>query len=72
MDLKQPTYYERFVMWMIRHSKVSSRIMENALGEAYDLGYQNGMVEGAKLGGGKKYVSKVKKAMKRAYSTIKA
>tara|TARA_R100001594_G_scaffold139999_1_gene184856 strand:- start:581 stop:796 length:216 start_codon:yes stop_codon:yes gene_type:complete len=70
--IKTPTYYERFVMWILNKSKVSRTIMENALGEAYDLGYQNGLQQGAKLSGGKKYANKVKKALKKAYNITKA
>ncbi|QDP54475.1 MAG: hypothetical protein Unbinned5336contig1001_7 [Prokaryotic dsDNA virus sp.] len=68
MNLKKPTYYERLVIWLIKKSKVSSRIMENALGEAYDLGFNAGILEGSKLNGGKKYANKVKKALRKAYS----
>ena len=69
---KKPTYYERVIIWILNKSKVSRTIMENALGEAYDVGYKAGILEGSKLGGGKKYVNKVKKALKRAYKTPKA
>ena len=41
-------------------------IIENACGNAYEIGFKNGMVEGAKVNG-KKYANKVKKALKGQY-----
>jgi hypothetical protein len=41
-------------------------IIENACGNAYEIGFKNGMVEGAKVNG-KKYANKVAKALKNQY-----
>tara|TARA_R100000995_G_C3479304_1_gene122887 strand:+ start:884 stop:1018 length:135 start_codon:yes stop_codon:yes gene_type:complete len=41
-------------------------IIENACGNAYEIGFKNGMVEGAKVNG-KKYANKVAKALKGQY-----
>ena len=43
-----------------------NRIIEEACGEAYEMGFNVGLVEGAKING-KKYVNKVKKALKGRY-----
>ena len=53
-------------MKMMRNSKRMSRIIEGACGEAYEMGFNGGLVEGAKING-KKYANKVKKAIKNQY-----
>ena len=57
---------DRLLMSMIRNSKRMSRIIESAFGEAYEMGFNAGIVEGAKING-KKYANKVKKALKNQY-----
>ena len=57
---------DRLLMSMIRNSKRMSRIIESACGEAYEMGFHAGIVEGAKING-KKYANKVKKALKNQY-----
>ena len=54
---------DKIVMNLIRKSKRASRIVEEACGEAYEMGFNAGLVEGAKING-KKYANKVKKALK--------
>ena len=53
-------------MRMLRKSKRVSNIIEEACGEAYEMGFKCGLVEGAKING-KKYANKVKKALKGQY-----
>ena len=50
----------------MRGSKRINRILSEACGKAYEMGFQTGMVEGAKING-KKYANKVKKALKGQY-----
>ena len=57
---------DKLLMSMIRNSKRMSRIIECACGEAYEMGFNAGIVEGAKING-KKYANKVKKALKNQY-----
>ena len=57
---------DRLLMKMMRNSKRMSRIIEGACGEAYEMGFNGGLVEGAKING-KKYANKVKKAIKNKY-----
>ena len=53
-------------MRMMQKSKRVSKIIEEACGEAYEMGFRCGLVEGAKING-KKYANKVKKALKGQY-----
>ena len=62
----KPDKIDRLYMSLIRNSKRMNRIIENACGEAYEMGFNAGMVEGAKING-KKYANKVKKALKNQY-----
>lgn len=62
----KPDKIDRLYMSLIRNSKRMNRIIENACGEAYEMGFNAGMVEGAKING-KKYANKVKKALKNKY-----
>ena len=45
--------------------------MQKGLGAAYDLGFNRGMVEGARVSGNKKYVKKIKKALRQKYGNTK-
>ena len=72
MGLKEPDKIDRVFMWLMQNSKRANTIIEEAIGEAYDMGFQNGLMEGAKRLGGKKYMNKVKKALKQAYLVPKA
>ena len=51
---------------MMRGSSRINRIIEEACGEAYEMGFNAGLVEGSKING-KKYANKVKKALKGRY-----
>ena len=62
----KPDKIDQLYMSLIRNSKRMNRIIENACGEAYEMGFNAGMVEGAKING-KKYANKVKKALKNKY-----
>ncbi len=58
---------EKVFMFFLTKSTACNEIIQQGLGEAYDLGYRNGLHEGAALTKGKKYANKVKKALKNAY-----
>ena len=66
MDPDKIDNLDRLLMKMMRSSKRMSRIIEGASGEAYEMGFNVGIVEGAKING-KKYANKVKKALKNQY-----
>ena len=66
MDLEKIDKIDRLLMKMMRNSKRMNRIIEGACGEAYEMGFNAGIVEGAKING-KKYANKVKKALKNRY-----
>ena len=57
---------DKLIMRMLRKSKRVSNIIEEACGEAYEMVFKCGLVEGAKING-KKYANKVKKALKGQY-----
>ena len=62
----KPDKTDKLIMRMMQKSKRVSRIIEEACGEAYEMGFKCGLVEGAKING-KKYANKVKKALKGQY-----
>ena len=66
MDLEKIDKIDKLLMKMMRNSKRMNRIIEGACGEAYEMGFNAGIVEGAKING-KKYANKVKKALKNRY-----
>tara|TARA_R100001530_G_C4275965_1_gene144288 strand:+ start:667 stop:873 length:207 start_codon:yes stop_codon:yes gene_type:complete len=66
MDLSKIDNIDRLLMKLMRGSKRMNRIIEGACGEAYEMGFNAGIVEGAKING-KKYANKVKKALKNQY-----
>mgnify|MGYP006908292061 FL=1 len=57
---------DRLLINILTKFKRTNSIIENACGNAYEIGFKNGMVEGAKVNG-KKYANKVKKALKGQY-----
>ena len=57
---------DRYLIKVLRGYKRTNMIIENACGNAYEIGFKNGMVEGAKVNG-KKYANKVKNALKGQY-----
>tara|TARA_Y100000004_G_C8822278_1_gene372472 strand:- start:60 stop:257 length:198 start_codon:yes stop_codon:yes gene_type:complete len=57
---------DRYLIKVLRKFKRTNSIIENACGNAYEIGFKNGMIEGAKVNG-KKYANKVKKALKGQY-----
>ena len=61
-----PNNLDKMIIGMMRRSSRVSRIIEEACGEAYEMGFNSGLVEGSKING-KKYVNKVKKALKGRY-----
>tara|TARA_R100000152_G_C6720251_1_gene146375 strand:+ start:714 stop:911 length:198 start_codon:yes stop_codon:yes gene_type:complete len=62
----KPDKTDRMIMTLMRKSKRVSRIIEEACGEAYEMGFNAGLVQGAKING-KKYANKVKKALRGQY-----
>ena len=72
MKLKtKPTYYDRFIIWCITNVKRVNYVIGEGMTEAYELGYNEGLVEGSKMNG-KKYQKKVEKALKKRYKYPKA
>ena len=57
---------DRYLIKVLRGYKRTNSIIENACGNAYEIGFKNGMIEGAKVNG-KKYANKVAKALKNQY-----
>jgi len=57
---------DKYLIKVLRGYKRTNSIIENACGNAYEIGFKNGMVEGAKVNG-KKYANKVAKALKNQY-----
>tara|TARA_R110002051_G_scaffold315970_1_gene395042 strand:- start:508 stop:705 length:198 start_codon:yes stop_codon:yes gene_type:complete len=62
----KPDNLDKMIIGMMRRSSRVSRIIEEACGEAYEMGFNGGLVEGSKMNG-KKYANKVKKALKGRY-----
>ena len=62
----KPDKTDRMIMNLMRKSKRVSRIIEEACGEAYEMGFNAGLVQGARING-KKYANKVKKALRGQY-----
>tara|TARA_X000001388_G_scaffold9719_2_gene6008 strand:+ start:24807 stop:25028 length:222 start_codon:yes stop_codon:yes gene_type:complete len=70
-NLIKPSYIDRIYMWIMSSSKRGKRITQAALGEAYDLGYNKGLIESAAKFKGKKYAKKVSKLLKNKYGKEK-
>ena len=62
----QPDRIDKLIMKIIQKSRRLSTIVEEACGEAYEMGFNAGLVEGSKING-KKYANKVKKALKNRF-----
>ena len=61
-----PDRIDKFLIKLMRGNRSANNIIENACGEAYEMGFNAGLVEGSKING-KKYANKVKKALKGRY-----
>ncbi len=61
-----PDRIDKFLIKLMRGNRRANNIIENACGEAYEMGFNAGLVEGSKING-KKYANKVKKALKGRY-----
>ena len=61
-----PDRIDKFLIKLMRGNRRASNIIENACGEAYEMGFNAGLVEGSKING-KKYANKVKKALKNRF-----
>jgi hypothetical protein len=57
---------DKYLIKVLRRFKRTDNIIQNACGEAYEMGFNAGLVEGSKING-KKYANKVKKALKGRY-----
>jgi hypothetical protein len=66
MDPDKIDRVDKLLMKMMRNSRRMNKIIENVCGEAYEMGFNAGLVEGAKING-KKYANKVRKAIKNQY-----
>ena len=62
----EPDKIDKYLIKLMRGSKRVNNIIEEACGEAYEMGYNAGLVDGSKING-KKYANKVKKALKGRY-----
>ena len=62
----KPDKTDRMIMNLMRKSKRVSRIIEEACGEAYEMGFNAGLVQGARING-KQYANKGKKALRGQY-----
>mgnify|MGYP003136795937 CR=1 FL=1 len=65
--MMKPNLIDRAYIFIMSKSKRVNAIIEAACGEAYDIGYDNGMHQMAKEVRGKKYANKVKKVIRRRY-----
>ena len=63
----KPTRLDRLVMWFIRNTPRLNRIFQYGLTEAYELGYNRGVLKGSKINGKTSY-RKAKKALNDIYS----
>ena len=61
-----PSKLDKLMIKLMRSSTRMSKIVEEACGEAYEMGFNHGLVEGSKING-RKYANKVKRALKRRY-----
>ena len=61
-----PDRIDKFLIKLMRGNRRANKIIETACGEAYDMGFNAGLIEGSKMNG-KKYANKVKKALKGRY-----
>ena len=57
---------DSYLIKVLRKFKRTDNIIQNACGNAYELGFIAGLGEGSKING-KKYANKVKKALKGRY-----
>ena len=62
----EPDKIDKYLIKLMRKSSRVNKIIEEACGEAYEMGFNAGLVEGSKING-KKYANKVKKALKGRY-----
>ena len=62
----EPDKIDKYLIKLMRGAKRVNNIIEEACGEAYEMGYNAGLVDGSKING-KKYANKVKKALKGRY-----
>ena len=62
----EPDKIDKYLIKLMRKSSRVNNIIEEACGEAYEMGFNVGLVEGSKING-KKYAIKVKKALKGIY-----
>jgi hypothetical protein len=66
----KPTRVDRTLMWLIRNIPRVNRIFQYGLTEAYELGYNHGVLKGSRINGKSSY-RKAKKALNDIYSTEK-
>tara|TARA_R110002167_G_scaffold148707_11_gene341791 strand:+ start:635 stop:862 length:228 start_codon:yes stop_codon:yes gene_type:complete len=67
----RPTRIDKFLIWLIQRVPRFNYIVEQGIGEAYDLGYGKGLAEGAKIDPNNKRAKRqFKKALKEAYKEM--
>ena len=62
----EPDKIDKYLIKLMRKSSRVNNIIEEACAEAYEMGFNVGLVEGSKING-KKYANKVKNALKVRY-----
>tara|TARA_R100001443_G_scaffold116401_1_gene136722 strand:- start:325 stop:552 length:228 start_codon:yes stop_codon:yes gene_type:complete len=70
-ETKKPGYIDRALIWFVNKVPRFNFIIQQGIGEAYDLGYQRGLEEGMTIDPkNKKAKRSIKRAIKNAYKDI--
>jgi hypothetical protein len=70
-ETNKPGYIDRALIWIVNKIPRFNFVIQQGIGEAYDLGYQRGLEEGMKIDPtNKKAKQKIKRAIKNAYKEI--
>ena len=59
-------------MWVIRNIPRVNHIIQEGIGEAYDLGFDNGVTEGTKASGSRKEMRRIEKIIRKKYKGAEA
>jgi hypothetical protein len=69
--IKKPGWLDRTLIWFVNKIPRFNFIIQQGIGEAYDLGYAKGLREGAKIDPkDRKAKRKFKRALKDAYKEL--
>ena len=63
-----PSLYDRAIIWVLTKVPRVRFILDQGIGEAFDQGFQKGLVRGAGINGNKKLKGKVNKILKKMYN----